>query len=162
MPCRPLIVASALVVVAAGLGTATGAQAPPFELQTGPPAAAMPDPQAPGVKKLKDVTFVVRARGCAAETFRVTATAEWRDGGSRRSVDITPVALPQAGVFAITSPGPGVPVVAVRGTCGAAAAGALVRLTQGRYWREGVALLSHHPSPADIDRALDGATGGRR
>jgi hypothetical protein len=49
---------------------------------------------------------------------------------------------------------PATAVVSVAASCGAQAAGAVVRLPNGAYRRDAVELLSHHPAQADIDRAF--------
>jgi hypothetical protein len=135
-----------------------------FMLQTGPPAAAMPDPLSPGVQKKKDVLFVVRSRDCAdVSAFQLSATAEGLVNGARQSVALEPAKMPQPGVFAFFKHWPegGAWVVSVSGTCGTQAAGATVRMTGAAYHRDHVELLPHHPTRADIERALAGAAAVR-
>lgn len=132
-----------------------------FSLQTGPPAAAMPDPTRPGEKKVKDVAFVVRSVACAdVSTFRVTAVAEGGAGAARHTLALRTLELP-AGVFAFAGhETTGTWVVAVSATCGREAAGATVKLVNGVYRRDAVELLPHHPGRADIDRAFARPPGG--
>lgn len=127
-----------------------------FTLQTGPPAAAMPDPADTTVKKSKNVVFVVRPRGCAdLATFAVTARADGIVDGVRRTVRIVPERLPQSGVVAVSRQWPeGAWVVSLSASCGTELAGAIVRLKPGGYDRNGVEILAHHPTQKDIDRAL--------
>jgi hypothetical protein len=153
-----------VLAIAMGCGTALPAWAQQFALQTGPPVAAMPDPASPGQAKLKNIAFVVRSAGCADRTtFRLQATADGVFGGVRQSVPVKVDPLPQAGVFAIFSPAHASPVVvSLSGTCGTQVAGATVRLAAGAYRRDAVELLPHHPTPADIERALARSGGGPR
>ncbi len=153
---------------AAAVAVVVGATAPvlaqqPFTLQTGPPVAAMPDPTQPGVKKFKDVAFVVRSAGCAdVAAFRVTATAEGIAGGVRRSVALRVLDV-TGGIFALAGhETTGTWVVSVAGTCGRNVAGATVRLINGAYRRDAVEVLPHHPTPADVDRAFARPGGGGR
>jgi len=147
--------------IAMGCGTAVPAWAQQFALQTGPPVAAMPNPASPGQAKLKNIAFVVRSAGCADRTtFRLQATADGIIGGVRQSAPVKVDPLPPAGVFAIFSPGPASWVVSLSGTCGTQVAGATVRLADGAYRRDAVELLPHHPTPADVDRALARSGGG--
>jgi hypothetical protein len=154
-----LVVAVAIAVAAHTSMTAQQA----FTLQTGPPVAAMPDPAQPGVKKFKDVAFVVRSAGCPdVAAFRITATAEGIVDGARRSHALRVLDV-NAGVFALAGhETTGTWVVSVAGTCGRNAAGATVRLTNGAYRRDAVELLPHHPKPADVDRAFARPAGGGR
>jgi hypothetical protein len=143
------------------LRAAAPAGAQSFRLQTGPPVAAMPDPENPGQKKFKDVAFVVRSVGCAdVAAFRITASADGPANGVRRSMALKVLALP-AGVFALAGhETSGTWVVSVSANCGSQVAGAMVRLTNGGYRRDAVDLLPHHPTPADVDRALARPPGG--
>lgn len=139
------------------------ADRPAFSLQTGPPVAAMPDPQNPGVKKFKDVAFVVRPVGCAdVAGFRVTATSVGTSGGVKKSGALKVLDV-SAGVFAIAGHDMrGTSVVSVSAACGGEVAGATVRLINGAYRRDAVELLSHHPVAADVERAFARPAGGDR
>lgn len=136
---------------------------PPFTLQTGPPMAAMPDPATPGVKKFKDVAFVVRSAGCAdVSTFRVSATAHGTVGGVPTSMALRVLDV-SAGVFALAGhETAGTWVVSVAGTCGRSVTGATVRMINGAYRRDTVELLPHHPAQADVDRAFSRPSGSGR
>jgi hypothetical protein len=116
----------------------------------------MPDPTNPGQKKFKDAVFVVRSSGCAdASAFRLSARAEGLIGTTRSSAKVALVPVSQPGVFAVLGALPaGTWVVALSGTCGTEVAGAMVRMSEAGYRREGVKLLATHPTQADIERAL--------
>lgn len=159
---KTLLTACWALVLVAAASASTSAQS--FRLQTGPPAAAMPDPESPGAKKFKDVAFVVRSSGCAdLATFRLTAMADGAVKGMRRSHPLRTIPLPHAGAFALVGhETTGTWVVSVSGTCGAEAAGATVRLTDGAYRRDHVELLPRHPTQADIERAMARPAGGGR
>jgi hypothetical protein len=131
-----------------------------FTLQTGPAVAAMPGPAGPVQKKTKDVAFAVRSVGCDdLAAFTVTASAVAR-GAAGRAAAVKVTALP-SGAFAIGGP-EGTSVVSVSANCGSQKAGATVRLTNGAYSRDAVELLPHHPTQADVDRALSLQAGGGR
>jgi len=159
MPVTRFLTACSIVAMVASAALAASAQQ--FALQTGPPVAAMPDPTNPGVKKFKDAVFVVRSGGCAdLSDFLLTARTEGVQDGVRRTAQLALVPLPQQGVFAVTGTVPkGTWVVALSGTCGSQVAGATVRLAGKGYRRDGVELLPHHPTPADVERALAGSAG---
>jgi hypothetical protein len=160
MRAKTLLSICGALALAAAATTNVGAQG--FRLQTGPPVAAMPDPESPGAKKFKDVAFVVRPAGCAdLATFRVTAIADGALKGVRRALPLRIIPLPQPGAFALVGhETTGTWVVSVSGTCGSELAGATVRLIDGAYRREHVELLPRHPTQADVERAMARTAGG--
>lgn len=162
MRAKTSLTAGWVLALLAAAAVPIGAQS--FRLQTGPPVAAMPDPESPGAKKFKDVAFVVRSAGCAdLATFRLTAMADGAVKGMRRSLPLRTIALPQPGAFGLAGhETSGTWIVSVSATCGAQVAGATVRLTDGAYHRDQVELLPRHPTQADVERAMGRTAGGGR
>lgn len=154
---------SALGVLLLTLSAAVPVGAQTFSLQTGPAVAAMPDPTIPGVKKFKDVSFVVRAVNCGdVSTFRVTASASGAADGTGTATPMKVLDV-RAGTVALGGlEMRGLWVASVSATCGREVAGATLVLVNGVYRREAVETLPHHPGAADVARAFARAGGGNQ
>jgi len=111
---------------------------------------------------MKSASFVFRVNGCAdLSKAQVTAVAEGIVGGARRSAPLHPVPLQsQAGVYAIPdrSNPDGKWVFVVTANCGNETAGAIVPMNGQGFVRESTQLLSHAPSPSEIEAALKADT----
>lgn len=101
--------------------------------------------------------FAARINGCAdVSKAQLTATGHGTEENTRKSVDARPMAAPTPGVYLIGRQWlPGSKwVVAVSVTCGNETTGAIVPVTDTGFVRERTQMLSHAPSPAEIDAAL--------
>lgn len=128
-----------------------------FALQVGPPVAG-------NSQQTKKATLVVRPGGCADPAqARITGTAEGLVNGVRQSKPLTLEALSTPGVHAVSGgwAKDGVWIVNLVGTCGSKTAGAIITLgPKDTYRREGVKLLTHRPTPEEIDASLKALTTG--
>ena len=150
-----------LLIALTTLPLAGTAAAQDFSLQVGPPIAG----RTPNAKLS---LLVVRPGGCPnPASARITATAEGLVDGVRRTVPLNVTTLPTPGVHAVPKdvPNGGQWVVNLVGTCEGKTAGAIVSVvTVGKdlsFHREGVKLLAHRPTPAEIDASLKALTGGQ-
>jgi hypothetical protein len=128
-----------------------------FRLEIGPAVAG-------GGVKLKNAVLMVRPRLCDdPASVLVRGSAEGVVDGVRQSVPLTLVAMPTAGVYAVTRQwGNGSWVLALTATCPArkATAGALVPLGGATgFFRDRSRLLAHAPGAAEIEASL-AALGG--
>jgi hypothetical protein len=150
-------IGSMVVVTVLTLGGTSSAQ--DFALQVGPPVAGKAQPA-------KASLLVVRPGGCADPgNAQITATAEGLVDGVRRSVPLKLSTLPTPGVHAVPKDWPpgGFWVVNLVGTCAGKTAGAIVSVAPGpnpSYRRDGVKLLPHRPTSAEIDASLKALTTG--
>ncbi len=137
-----LILLSASVLSAEGLSLTIGA---PFAAQT-----LM-------AKKLSAV-FAVRVNGCADPSkAQLTAMAEGIVGNERRTASAMPAAAGTPGAFVVARSwnNEGKWIVAVTAACGNETAGALVPVRGAMFVREGIQMLPHAPTKAEIDSALN-------
>jgi hypothetical protein len=105
--------------------------------------------------RAKGAAFVFRTEGCS-QSPSVTATAEGLTNQRRSSVALRIAPLAAPGVFAVYRNWPveGQWVVNLVGTCGTAAAGAIVAVGPQGLLREQSTFFPHRPSAAEIDKAL--------
>jgi hypothetical protein len=108
----------------------------------------------------KNAVVLVRADGChnPAEA-NITATAEGLVNGVRRSIPLKLEPVSQPATFAITRqwPAEGVWVLNLTGTYLGRDAGALVRITPGKFEKESARLFQRKVTAAEIDAALRSA-----
>ena len=142
------------------LAFATHAGAQEFALQVGPPIAGATQPS-------KKSIFVVRPGGCPDPArAQISANAEGIVEGQRRTIPLTLMTLETPGVRAIPNEWAksGMWVINLVGTCEGKTAGAIVAIGSvtpfGTFRREGVKLLAHRATPAEIDAALKTLTTG--
>jgi hypothetical protein len=111
---------------------------------------------------MKSASCVLRVNGCAdLSKAQVTAVAEGMVGGARRSAPLHPVPIQtQAGVYAIPdrSNPDGKWVFVITANCQNETAGAIVPMNGMSFVRESTQLLSHAPSPSEIEAALKAYT----
>jgi hypothetical protein len=114
----------------------------------------------PNAPKMKSTAlFAVRLNGCAdLSKAQVTATGEGLVGGERKTVTYASIVIPTAtpGAYAIQQQwsNPGKWVVAVTATCGNETAAAIVPTHLHTLVRDGIQLLPHAPTNAEIEAAL--------
>jgi hypothetical protein len=124
-----------------------------LSLTIGPPVAAqlaMPQKKFFGL-------FAIRVNGCAdASKSVLTATGEGLVEAARRSVPIPPDATRTAGTWMVSRQwrAEGTWVVAVTATCGNETAAAIVPVRGDALVREGIQILPHAPTKAEVDAAL--------
>jgi len=107
--------------------------------------------------QFKVAAFVFRTEGCADPAkAKVAATAEGLIKGERRSIDLQVVAASKSGIYAVQQawPSAGNWVVALRGTCGDATAGAIVPFNRQGFIRESSKFLSRPAKTSDIEESL--------
>jgi hypothetical protein len=107
--------------------------------------------------QFKVAAFVFRTEGCADPTkASVAAIAEGLVKGQRRSIDLQAMATSKSGVYAVpqTWPSVGNWVVALRGTCGDATAGAIVPFNRQGFIRESSKFLPRTATTSEIDASL--------
>jgi hypothetical protein len=108
----------------------------------------------------RNAVVLVRADGChnPAEAS-ITATAEGLVNGERRSIPLKLEPVSQPATFAVTRQWPteGVWVLNVTGTYLGRNAGALVRLTPGKFEKESAKLFPRKVTAEEIDSALRSA-----
>jgi hypothetical protein len=128
-----------------------------LSLTIGPPIAAS---LAPGVQKTKSSgIFAARINGCADLTkAQLKATGEGMVAGERKTVSYEPMVIPAStpGVYTIGRQwgNEGTWVVAVTATCGPETTGAIVPTRLNEFLRNGLKLLPHAPTQAEIETAL--------
>lgn len=158
---RSFGLAATLVAMVSGPAAAQG-----FALQVGPPVAAAAQP---GTFVKKDsLLFVVRPGGGCGDpaAARISATAEGIVNGSRKTVVLRLAPMSPPGVHAVSRdmPSDGVWIVNLVGTCSGQTAGAIVAMAgpKQEYRREGVTLLAHAATQAEIEASLKALTGGQK
>lgn len=129
------------------------AQAQTLSLQIGNAVAG----QTPMMKMAQ---FVFRMNGCAEPMkASVTASAEGIANGSRQSIPLRVILAPATGVYAISQQwGAGKWMVAITTVCAGETAAAIVPITGSTFAREGIQMLSHAPTAAEIDASLKAFT----
>lgn len=127
-----------------------GVAAQDFSIQIASPVAAQSH-------QMKRSAFVFRTVGCADAKPEVSATAEGRVEGQRRSVPLKVVPAPTANVFAISRewPNQGVWIVNIKARCASRAAGALVATDAKGIVRESSTILDHTATEAEIEASLN-------
>ena len=144
-----------------GLGIcliAAWACAQSFSFTIGSPVAA------PGVMT-KMAAFVFRIEGCDPAKAEVSGSAEGLVDGQRRSVALALRPATQPGVWAVNRgwPAQGQWVVNLKGTCGGAAAGAIVPFGPDGFIREASKFLPRPATDAEIETSLKAlAPGGNK
>jgi hypothetical protein len=125
-----------------------------FRLTVGPPIAG-------NAPRVKFAQFVVRADGCAdPANARVSAMAEGKVGGARRSVPVALTALPTAGVYAVSrswtdTPGDEVWLVNLTATCRSLNAGALIPVGPNGFIRESARFFPRPATREEVDSLLN-------
>ena len=126
-----------------------------FRLEIGPAVAG----GGGGGLKLKNAVLMVRPRACDdPASVLIRGSAEGMVNGVRQSVALTLIAMPTAGVYAVTQQwGNGTWVLALAATCPArrATAGALVPLGGAAgFHRDRSQFLASAPSAVEIEKSL--------
>jgi hypothetical protein len=132
-------VASALMAIAAG-----------FSFNIGSPVASQDFVS-------KSAAFVFRTEGCADPAKpQISGTAEGLVNGMRRSVALILVKTSKPGVYAVNQnwPREGGWVVALKGTCGGANAGAIVPIGPNGFVRESAEFFPRAATNAEIEASL--------
>jgi len=106
---------------------------------------------------MKGASFVFRVNGCAdLSKAQVTGSAEGSVGGERRSTPLHLASGTAPGVYAISQQWgtEGKWVVGITASCGTETTGAIVPVNGNSFVREGIQMLPHAPSKAEIESAL--------
>ena len=133
-----------------GVVITAAAAAEQFSIQIANPVAAQN-------YQMKRSAFVFRTIGCAPEVKpEITATAEGRVDGQRRSLPLKVTPAPAAGVFGIFREWPeqGVWIVSIRGRCASESASALVATDAKGVVRESSTFLRRAATEADVEASL--------
>jgi hypothetical protein len=128
-----------------------------FTFAIGSPVAAL-DFQA------KAAAFVFRAEGCAEPAAaQIGGTAEGLVKGARQSVPLKFTAMSKPGVYAVYQnwPAEGDWVVALKGTCASATAGAIVPIGPKGFLRESSKFFTRPATNPEVDAALRALSQGR-
>jgi hypothetical protein len=134
----------------AGCAMAALALAQGFTFTIGSPVAAQD-------VRSKTAAFAFRTEGCAdPAASQIGGTAEGLVNGMRRSLTLRVAEMSKSGVYAVyqTWPQEGVWVVNLKGTCGAANAGALVPIGAKGFVREASKFFTRPATAAEIEAAL--------
>ena len=111
----------------------------------------------------KSAAFVFRTEGCVDPAkAQIGGTAEGVVKGARRTVPLQLVATKKPGVYAVNQnwPAEGGWVVALKGTCAEANAGALVPIGPKGFMRESSKFFSRPATKAEIEGALKALSQG--
>lgn len=114
--------------------------------------------------QMKRSAFVFRTPGCAPDArAEVSATAEGKVDGQRRSIPLKVVPAASPNVFGIFRewPNQGIWVVSIKAHCAAKTAGALVATDSNGLVRESSINLDHAATQAEIEAALNAGRNGR-
>ena len=114
-------------------------------------------PVASGTYQMKRSAFVFRTVGCAAGTaHEVSAAAEGRVDGNRRSIPLKVAPASAANVFGIFREWPesGLWIVSIKARCAEKTAGALVVTDAKGIVREASKTLDHAATEAEIEKSL--------
>ena len=109
---------------------------------------------------MKSAQFVFRINGCAdLSKAQVTATAEGSVNGVRRSTPLHLVLGQPPGVYAVSQQWgtDGKWVVGITANCGTETTAAIVPVNGNSFVREGIQMLPHTPSKAEIEAAVAAA-----
>jgi hypothetical protein len=107
--------------------------------------------------RVKSAAFVFRTDGCVEPAKpQVTGTAEGLVRGARKTVSLNIAPTSKPGVYAVfqTWPAEGNWVVNLKGTCGAATAGAVIPIGLGGFVRETSKFFPRPATDAEVDAAL--------
>ena len=144
------IAACALVPLALGAG---------FTFSIGNPVASQDF-------RSKSAAFVFRTEGCADPArLQITGMAEGLVKGGRQSVTLNLVQTSRTGVYAVNQnwPAEGVWVVALKGSCSDANAGAIVPIGPHGFIRESSKFFPRPATHAEIEASLKAlAQGGNK
>jgi hypothetical protein len=113
---------------------------------------------------LKSAAFVFRTEGCTDPTKpRISGTAEGLVNGMRRSVTLKLMESSKPGVYAVIQnwPDGGEWVVALKGKCADATAGAIVPIGPNGFVRESSKFLSRPATGAEIETSLKALVKGK-
>jgi hypothetical protein len=134
-----------------GLLLVAVAQAENLTIQFASPVAAQ-------TYQMKRSAFVFRTIGCSPDTKAdVSATAEGKVDGQRRSLPLKVVAAAGPNVFGVFRewPNQGVWVVSIKAQCASKTAGALVATDINGLVRESSTSLDHSATQTEIEAALN-------
>lgn len=123
-------------------------------------AIQIANPVAAQSYQMKRSAFIFRTTGCAAAAKpEVTAMAEGRVLGNRRSLPLKVVPASTPGVYGVFREWPeeGVWIVNLAARCAAVTAGALVATDGKTFIRESSTFLAHRATEAEIEAALKNA-----
>jgi hypothetical protein len=112
---------------------------------------------------VKSAAFAVRTEGCAdSARLQVSGTAEGLVKGMRRSAALRIMPASRPGVYAVfqTWPPEGQWVANLKGTCGAASAGAVVPIGARGFIRESSKFFPRPATDAEIEASLKTLTEG--
>ena|SRR5580704_12797539 len=107
--------------------------------------------------RFKTAAFVFRTEGCADSVKpQLGGTAEGLVNGMRRSLALNVIETSKPGVYAVGRnwPGEGAWVVALKGTCAEADAGAIVPIGPHGFIRESAKFYARPATKAEIDQSL--------
>jgi hypothetical protein len=119
---------------------------------------------ASGDFRTKSAAFVFRTEGCAdAAKPQVSGTAEGLVNGVRRSVALRLMESSKPGVYAVIQnwPDEGEWVVALKGTCADANAGAIVPIGPNGFIRESSKFFPRSATSAEIETSLKALAQGK-
>ena len=122
------------------------------------------NPVASGDFRTKSAAFVFRTEGCADPSKpQISGTAEGLVNGVRRSVALRLMESSRPGVYAVIQnwPGEGEWVVALKGKCADANAGAIVPIGPNGFIRESSKFLSRPATSAEIETSLKALVQGK-
>jgi hypothetical protein len=105
----------------------------------------------------KSAAFVFRTEGCADSVKpQIGGTAEGIVNGVRRSMALNVVETPKPGVYAVGQnwPAEGAWVVALKGSCAEANAGAIVPIGPHGFIRESAKFYARPATKAEIEQSL--------
>jgi hypothetical protein len=113
----------------------------------------------------KSAAFVFRTEGCADPAKpQISGTAEGLVNGVRRSVVLKLMETSRPGVYAVNQnwPGEGEWVVALKGTCADANAGAIVPIGPNGFVRESSKFFPRRATNAEIETSLKALAQGKK
>jgi hypothetical protein len=130
-----------------------------FTFNIGSPVAAQ------DFRASKTAAFVFRTEGCAEPSKpQITGTAEGLVKGVRQSVIVKLVETSKPGVYAVNQnwPGEGAWVVALKGMCADANAGAIVPIGPNGFIRESSKFFPRPATGAEIETSLKALAQGEK
>jgi hypothetical protein len=148
---RTGVLLAAMVMLGIQFALAAG-----FTFSIGSPAASQDF-------RTKTAAFVFRTEGCADPAKpQISGTAEGLVDGMRRSVPLKLMETSRPGVYAVNQnwPAEGAWVVALRGVCADARAGAIVPIGQRGFIRESSKFLPRAATNAEIETSLKALSQG--
>ena len=115
--------------------------------------------------RFKTAAFVFRTEGCADSVKpQIGGTAEGLVNGARRSMALNVVETSKPGVYAVNQnwPGEGAWVVALKGMCADANAGAIVPIGPNGFIRESSKFFPRPATSAEIESSLKALAQGEK